>query len=456
VKATRFPIAFLLISSLQLAPLEASPAEKLPQNSDHATASLNIVSSVADAKLRDVLVEALEQNPNLAVLTSRAAATEQRAPQVRALPDPVASLTLFLLRPQTRVGPQQAAAGISQRLPWFGKLKLAQQAAVLEAAAARARIEIERLKLVTEVRVLYLELQYLEKEHEIVSDEKTTLEHYEQLAQARYASGVGTDQTVIKVQAEITRARTRLLGIDRRRVSVIAEINALRDRPGSTSVKLGLQAPFRGELPSIATMRHSALSSRPELVEANALIDAAAVRTDLARQQSNPDFTIGLSYALVGRRNDPAGQFNPPDGNGDDILGLSGGITLPIWREKIAAGVEQAAQLRLASEQIKRAISAEIEADLSDLYHRIPLLIQQSRLFDEVLVVQAEESLRSAETAYASGTAGALDLLDAERTLLGVRIASERTSTDLAIAVAELEGVLGGPLQPTESFGGAS
>ncbi len=79
-----------------------------------------IVASVSDIKLRLLLDEVLERNPRLARLTAEAAAAAQRAPQVAALPDPTASLTWFLLSPQTRVGPLQATVNISQSLPWFG------------------------------------------------------------------------------------------------------------------------------------------------------------------------------------------------------------------------------------------------------------------------------------------------------------------------------------------------
>ena len=74
---------------------------------------------------------------------------------------------------------------------------------------------------------------------------------------------------------------------------------------------------------------------------------------------------------------------------------------------------------------------------------------EQVELYDEVLIVQASQSLQSAESAYAAGTADALDLLDAERVLLQVRIAAERVRTDFDRAVAKLEGVIAGPLAPT-------
>jgi outer membrane protein TolC len=185
-------------------------------------------------------------------------------------------------------------------------------------------------------------------------------------------------------------------------------------------------------------------------------MDAAAARVRLAEKASSPDFAVGLSYALVGRRNDTAGQINPPEGNGDDILSLSGGVTLPVWRSKNAAGIEEAAQQRLAAEASKRQLAAEIEAELSDLVRRIPIIQEQLELFSGVLATQAEESLRSAEGAYAAGTASALDLLDAERTLFGVRLAIERTQTDLAVALVELEGALAAPLERVTAPGGSS
>ena len=102
--------------------------------------------------------------------------------------------------------------------------------------------------------------------------------------------------------------------------------------------------------------------------------------------------------------------------------------------------------MRLAAEERRREVAARIDGELGDLLHRIPLLSEQLKLYDDVLIVQARESLRSAESAYAAGTVGALDLLDAERVLFQVRVAAERARTDLGIAFAGLEGVIAGPL----------
>jgi outer membrane protein TolC len=71
-----------------------------------------------------------------------------------------------------------------------------------------------------------------------------------------------------------------------------------------------------------------------------------------------------------------------------------------------------------------------------------------------VLLVQAEQSLQSAEAGYAAGTLNALDLLDAERVLLEVRTGTERARADHAIALARLEGAVGAPLGIETEGGG--
>lgn len=405
-----------------------------------------LVSAIGDPALKAYVEEVLERNPRLARARAMAEAATQRAPQVSALPDPMVGLTLFLFPPQTRVGPQQAAVGLSQKFPWFGKLRLREQAALLDATAAHAAVETIRLELITEAQRIYFELGFLAEQKRIVEEDRATLQHYERLAQARYASGVGLAQAVIKIQAEITRAETRLLEIDERRSTLVASANALRDLPAATPTLVAALPDAQQLEEGIETLRTVALSRRPEFVAADAEIESAATRVDLAKKDYSPDVTVGLNYGFVGKRDDAAGEAFPPEGNGDDNLSLSGAINLPIWRGKLAAGVEESIQRRLAAEEEKRALAARIEGRLGDLSSRLPLLYDQLRLYDNVLTVQAEQSLLSAESAYGAGTLSSLDLLDAERFLLNVRIAAARVRADHAITAARLEGEIASPL----------
>jgi cobalt-zinc-cadmium efflux system outer membrane protein len=406
-----------------------------------------IVESQDDPELRLLLRDVLDRNPKVARMSAEAMAAVQRAPQVAALPDPTASLTWFLMSPQTRVGPLQATLNISQSLPWFGTLKLEEQAAMWEAAATRARVEATRLEVVTEARVAYHELQFLDIERGVVREDRMTLEHYAELALARYASGVGLDQEVIKIQAEITRDDTRLLGIAARRSEVVAKLNALRDRPQSSAVAVSEPVRGRSVVLDPEDLRRRALTGRPEVVAADAVVEAATVRVERSKKAYSPNLMVGLSYGFVGTRDDEAGRLVPPEGNGDDDLGLMVGVSLPVWRSKLEAGVEEGTARSLAAAEAARELTTSIDEQLGELLSRIPLLEDQMALYDNVLIVQARQSLFSAESAYAAGTADALDLLDAERVLLQVRVAAARVGTDLEIAYARLEGAVAGPLE---------
>jgi outer membrane protein TolC len=408
-----------------------------------------IVESLDDPALRSLLTDVLQRNPRLARMAAEAAAAAQRAPQVAALPDPTASLTWFLMSPQTRVGPLEATVNISQTLPWFGTLKLDEQAAMWEAAASRARVEAARLEVVTDARVAYHELQFLDVERVVVAEDRATLVHYAELALARYASGVGLDQEVIKIQAEITRTDTRLLGIATRRSDVVARLNALRDRPQTSPVLVSDTSDRRFAELDPEELRRRSLAARPEVAAAGAEVEAAAVRVERSKKAYSPNLMVGVSYGFVGPRDDQAGRLIPPEGNGDDDLALMAGVSLPVWRSKLRAGVEEGTVRRLAADEAVREITAGIDGELGELVNRIPLLEDQVDLYDNVLIVQSRQSLLSAESAYAAGTAGALDLLDAERVLLQVRVGAARAQTDLDIAYARLEGAVAGPLEVT-------
>ena len=427
-------------------PPAAGAASAGPSASAGAQPDHLVAQAVRDPEIRSLLGDVLQRNPRLARARADAAAAAQRAPQAAALPDPLAALTLYLQSPETRVGPQHAMVSLSQRFPWFGTLRLREQAAVLESAAAQARVDALRLELVTEARRLALELAFLDLEATVVRQDRQTLEHFEELARARYATGVGLGQAVVKIQAEITRDDARLLEIEQQRAGLLAALNALRDRPEGTPVG-GFTLPAAADLDlEPATLRALAAESRPETAAARALVDAATARVELAHKSYRPDITAGLAYTVVGSRDDRAGELNPPEDDGKDIVGLSASVNLPIWRQKLAAAVDEATQRRLAAEESLRATVTDIHRQVDDLVRRLPLLADELELYESVLLPQTEEALDSALAGYSAGTHDALDLLDAERVLLKVRVAAARTRTDHAIAIARLEGAVARPV----------
>jgi len=339
---------------------------------DTAGPVAGLVEALSDQDLQRLVNEVLAQNPKVAVASAEARAAGHRAPQLRSLPDPTVGLTWFPLSPQTRVGPQRATLSIAQRLPWFGNLELEEQAAVMDAVAAETRVEGLKLALVTDVRELYAELLYEDSEESLIRQERDTLERYEELARARYETGAGLAQEVVKLQAEIAMTESRRLQREENRAHLIVASNALCDRPGDTPVRRGPgETPYAGLLDR-DSLRLRAREARPEMATVEADIQAAETRVEMADRRSRPALTFGLTYGWVDRRDDAAGRLNPPEGNGDDILGLSVGTTVPLWGEANAAGTDEAVERRMASSEKKRVILTDIEGGLGMEKRSVP------------------------------------------------------------------------------------
>jgi outer membrane protein TolC len=410
---------------------------------DRATA---LSRAIGDPVLRSLTLEALERSPRLAALAARAQAEAWHAGSVGGLPDLDARLTAYVDPPETRVGPQRAMASVMQELPWSGKRGLEREVAEHRARAAEAELAAARLALVTEVRTVYYELAFVEAQTGVTEDFRAHLLRHEEIARARYTTGRGGTQDAIKLQAEITRVDQELLDLETRRASLGARLNGLLDRRiGDPAPAARLDEVRPPDLDREELLR-KAIDRNPRIESAQAMIAGAESEVGRMERSFKPDFMVGLTYAWVDRRDDAAGRANPPPDDGQDVFGVQGGIRIPIWRGQRRAGLEESLERRNAQERLRAQVVTAISAELADQTARIELTWRELRLLEDLLLLQAEEAVESAQSAYIAGTLNALDLFDAEHLLFDTRTAMARASADLLIAVAELEGVVAGEL----------
>ena len=430
-------------------------AEPTAQRAGIAPAD-RLAETIEDPQLRALIRETLDRNPELRSRLAEARATAGRALEAKGLPDPILATTAWVQGPETRTGPQVLTLSWTQPLPWLGKLDSEAEAGRLEAQAQLAEAEALRLELVTGVRRLYYELAFLARQRAVAEDFLDHLLKHETLSRSRYSTGIGSSQDVLKIQAEITMAEMLILDIGKRRVEVEQKINRLRDRPASVVIL----PPALPVAESVA-LDYDALVTRsrmrrPEIAAAEDRIAANQARQKRAEKQAKPDFGVGLTYTFVDRREDVAGELLPPEGNGDDIIGFRGAISIPLWRDKNSAALLAAEAHETAVRERRRSIEASIESALGDLVQRIPLTWQQLRLLQDILIQQAKEGLRSAQSSYISGNLNALDLLDAEHVLFDTETSIARARADYAIQLAELEGVVGEAVQSSAIPGGST
>jgi outer membrane protein, heavy metal efflux system len=398
----------------------------------------------AEPVLREFVLRALVSQPGLKEAEARYGAALQRVPQVTALPDPTVSFTQMLRSVETRVGPQLNTVMLTQTFPWFGKLDLRGQMATAEAVAAFETWQARRRDVIAQVKSAFYNLGYADTAIAITLEEQSILDHYEQLAQDRYAAGLGLQQAVIKVDTELTRVLNRLLTLRQQRQVLASRLNTLVDRAPDVeieSVTLAESSTAGSGTIDLSTLLATGEANRHEVLAADALVDRSERSIALATRNAWPDLTIGAGVINVGQSRASA-MTAPPD-SGKNAWTVSVGVALPIWRDKLRAGVRQAGQEREAQQQSRSKIVNDIQFEVRDQVIRLQTLAEQIRLFQDVLLPQAREAQDSTEAAYQTGQVSVLDLLDSERVLLDVRLANERQRVDYLVAQAELERAVG-------------
>lgn len=393
----------------------------------------------ADARLAEMIAEALDRNPRVRESSARYRAGLQRIPQVSALPDPMVEVTQNFRSPETTM------VSLSQHFPWFGKLGDQSDVASKEADAIRKMYDAQKAEVVRQVKLAYYDLGYVDRAISITREDQALLENYETMAEAQYAQGTGLQQAVVKIQAEITRDRNRLEILRQQRVDAEAALNQLRNRPPETPISpLSLGTRPEVELP-LKELYALGRDRRPEVTAAFLQIEKNEKRIQLARKQYWPDFTVSTGFVNVGGRNDPADRLNPMPGNGKNIYKFGVSVNLPLSRRKYDAGVWEATEEVLAAREAYRDTVNETERSIRSVEFRIRTVQEQLSLFERTLLPQVEQSLRSAEAAYSTGQLGVLDLLDSERVLLDVRLGLAQLLADYMKSLAEMERAIGAP-----------
>lgn len=396
---------------------------------------------------------AIYANPAIWESEHRWRAALQRIPQVSGMPDPMVTIMPFISSPETRVGPQELALGISQKFPWFGKLDAKGEIAMRDALAAAEKYQAQIRGVVAAVKRAYYDLTYLDEALRITAEDRELLGHFEEMAEARYSTGKGIQQAVIKIQAEITRDDDRIYLLRRQRESVAANLNTLMDRVPDEPIPSLEVATIPEAGMDLEELYAAGRANRHELKAAEYMIEKGEQAVRLARKEYYPDFNIGLNYVLVDEREDRAGRNNRPEDNGRDVFGIMLGFNIPLWEGKNMSRVRGATELKYANERNYNKMENAMEFSVRDGMLRAETALDQLKLYEKVLIPQAELALESTESAYATGKLKALDLIDSERFLLKVRLAYAKLESDYMKALADIERAVGAAFPNSEDNG---
>ena len=399
---------------------------------------------VEDPRLGDYLAYAALHSPELESAFAAWKAALERVPQVKALPDPRFSYKYYVVEQMMRDGDMRHMLELSQEFPWPGKLGSRGKVAAEEAKAEFHRFEAARLKLFFRVQNAYDEYYYLWRETQITQQNIELLNQIESIARSRYAVGADTHPDVIRAQVEQGKLADRFRTLQKLRAPTMARLNAALNRPTHAALPWPKEVPKPESDFSDEQLLAWAAQANPEVQAMEREIAARKEGISLAEKDYYPDIMVGIEYGVMV---DAAGM---PGGDMANPYAAMIGLNIPIWWDKISAGVREARWRHLRAVSDKAALLNNLSADVEMALFEFQDAGRKINLYRDTLIPKAEQALQATQTAYSTGKADFQDYLDAQRVLLEFQLSYERSQTDRAQRMAELEMLVGKALPAEE------
>ena len=387
-----------------------------------------------NSSLADFLTYALLNQPQVEAAYYDWLAAVERITVARSLPDPQLTFQMDIQDIVTSVMP-----GFMLNFPGVGKLRAAGAVASAESQDKYFAFQTATLQSAYGVKRAYYQLYFLNEKVRVNRQTLALLAELEKLARAQNEVGKVTLQDVLRAEIEQDRLQNDLANLEDSRASLLAEFKAAL---GMGATNPPPPVPQRLESTSLdltaENVLATALDRNTRLKTMEADIRAAEATIDLAYKARRPDTSVGLMADV---------KLNPV------LYRPLGTVTVPIWRDKLAAQVaeaqanKRAGEARLSAEQIALAVEvAEKTFLLREAGRNLALLREQ-------LLPKQQQSLEVARSGYVAGQIDFFNLTDAEQTLLRFSLDEVEARTQRELVLAELSLIVEG--MPPSGSGGS-
>ncbi len=389
--------------------------------------------------LREAVALALVRHPGLAAFAWETRALEARVLQAGRPPNPTLDVMIEDLGAASVPGPArdqpvqpQTTVQLSQLIELGGKRTARQRLAAANLDLAQWDYETARVDVLTLVTRAFTDV-LAAQETVSLSDETTRLAtQVQDSVGARVAAGVVSP-------IEETRATVALAAVRAEAARARRELDASRTRLallwGSPRAEFASAAgDLKGEPPPLpaAAALTSMLEQNPELARWAAEIAQREAALALETSKRVSDVAVSAGYR----------RFTTVDSNAF-VVGAS--IPLPLFdRHK---GAIDEARLRLAKVyEEQRAAAGRVSALLADAYAAMAIAHDDLTTLRTAVMPGAQQTFDAVSEGYRLGRFGFLDVLDAQRTLIGAGTQYLRALADYHKAVANVERLIGAPL----------
>jgi len=372
-----------------------------------------------ESPLSDFITYAVLNNPEAEAAFYDWKKTVEEIMIAQSLPDPKLTLSAEIMS-----SVEKFLVGFMQDIPGSGKRGLEAEAFSLEAQRKRYLFEHQLLETIFNVKQIYYENWLLQEKIRLVKEIVSLIEMQEKSIRANFETGSGMTEEFVMVQSEQSRLSNELVNLEDSLKPLMARWRkALGVAPNESQPPMPNDALIEHILPPETDLLDRLLKNNLNLKALSAEVKQAQALVELAYKNKNPDYAVGLAT----------------DAKKDKLNWMPEvSMTLPIWRQKIAAQIASAqagqkhAQAMLSAEEINLAV---ILAEKSFMWRELQREIQ---LIRGKLMPLAEVKLNSIDASYKTGRTGFTGWFNARRELLELEIQLAVVNAQREIVFADI------------------
>ncbi len=383
--------------------------------------------------LRDALAAALLRSPDLAATGYEARAREAEALQAGRLPNPELGIELENFGGTGDVDGFDAVETtlvLSQLVELGGKRVERRRVAEYEARLAGWEYEIRRIDVFSKTAGDFVGVLAAERRQHTAIETRELAQRVFEAISERVDAGKVSPVERIKARGELARAeldsKLALRAVHAARVRLASNWGSTVPQFESLVGNLDLLV----SPPSLETLL-ARVEQNPDVARwaAEAALRQAEIRLALA--QRVPDFTLtgGVRY------------FNETDDTAF-VAGLS--LPLPVF-DRNQDGIRAARLRAMGGGRLEEAALVQMRSAIVGAYQNLDAAYLSINAIQDQILPGAERTFEAAEEAFVQGKIGALDFLDAERTLFDVRRQLTDTLASYHLAVITAERLIGAP-----------
>lgn len=411
-------------------------------------------------RLREYIILALQSNPDIRRDEEIARSRAQKIPQVTALSDPMFNTKTLPEPVRTAEGDNFFILGVSQKLPVPEKLDRAGRIALEETRIAIADWDKTRLRVIADVKRAYFQLYVLDRTIEITRDNQDLLKGLIDVVRGQVAAGTRQQEDALRAQVELSSLESELIELRQKRKAAEAMLNALLNRDPVTPVPSPEAFEIRKTKLALKALFAKAARVNPELARLQRQIERDRQAVELAKLAYWPDFNVGFEWMYI----EPRDAFQPPPNpqtgqrptvsrmseDGSDNWAIMFGFSLPIWFDKIEAGIREARSQVSASMHEYVSAKNMVNFRIEDALTNVEAQQELAKLFDSTIIPQARQAYEVSQAGYLAGRADFQYVIDNWRKWLVFTIQYHRAIGQLERSVADLEQAIGLSLEEVE------